>query len=83
MIVSFCSLLLPSVFACVLCVLSCIALIFLALCCSSRCLPSALLLLAMPVPAFFALPVLLLVFKLKGVLLESHRNTAQFCCGVE
>ena len=46
-------------------------------------LPSALSLLAVPVPAFFALPVLLLIFKLKGVLLESNRNTAQFCCGVE
>lgn len=31
----------------------------------------------------FALPILLLIFKLKGVLLESNRNTAQLCCGME
>lgn len=83
MIVSFCSLLFAVCFClCVVC-FTVFCFDFLALCYSSRCLYSALLLLAMPVPAFFALPVLLLIFELKGVLLESHRNAAQFCCGLE
>lgn len=42
---------------------------FLALCCYSRC----------PLLS----PFLLLIFKLKGVLLESNRNAAQFCSGME
>lgn len=46
-------------------------------------LPSAFLLLAVPFPAFLLSPFLLLIFKLKGVLLESNRNAAQFCSGME
>lgn len=68
------------------CLCSCISCFcfefFLALCCYSCCPLLSYCLLCLS-RHFVLSPFLLLMFKLKGVLLESDRNATQFCSGLE